>query len=108
MQKRQKNYLKDGWGSELLQVTLVFIYSKCNQKEKAEALMNRFLKYASENTLEDPWDLSYIYYLKGDYQKAIEWEEKSIDVKSFGAYLLNISIFYNKKYFNSREHQHFK
>ena len=103
--EKAEKLFKDGWGSELLQVTLVFIYSKCNQKEKAEALMNRFLKYASENTLEDPWDLSYIYYLKGDYQKAIEWEEKSIDVKSFGAYLLNISIFYNKKYFNSPEHQ---
>ena len=96
---------KDGWGSELLQVTLAFIYSKCNQKEKASAVMNRFMKYASENTLEDPWDLSYIYYLKGDYQKANEWEEKSIAIRSFGSYLLNINIFYNKKYFNSPEHQ---
>ena len=96
---------KDGWGSELLQVTLAFIYSKCNQKEKASAVMNRFMKYASENTLEDPWDLSYIYYLKGDYQKAYEWEEKSIATRSFGAYLLNIRIFYDKKYFNSPEHQ---
>ena len=52
----------DRWGSELLQVTLVFSYTKCNQKEKADAVMNRFFKYASENKVEDPWDMSYIHY----------------------------------------------
>ncbi|HKI77002.1 MAG TPA: protein kinase [Ignavibacteriaceae bacterium] len=102
---KAEKLFKDGWGSELLQVTLAFIYSKCNQKEKFSAVMNRFMKYTSENTLKDPWDLSYIYYLKGDYQKAYEWEEKSIATRSFGAYLLNIKIFYDKKYFNSPEHQ---
>jgi len=103
--EKAEKLFKDGWGSEILQVTLAFIYSKCNQKEKAGAVINRFMKYASENTLEDPWDLSYIYYLKGNYQKANEWEEKSIATRSFGAYLLNIKIFYDKKYFNSPEHQ---
>ena len=103
--EKAEKLFKDGWGSELLQVTLAFIYSKCNQKEKAGAVMNRFMKYASENTLEDPWDLSYMYYLKGDYQKANVWEEKSIATRSFGAYLLNINIFYDKKYFSSPEHQ---
>jgi serine/threonine protein kinase len=103
--EKAEKLFKDGWGSEILQVTLAFIYSKWNQKEKAGAVINRFMKYASENTLEDPWDLSYIYYLKGNYQKANEWEEKSIATRSFGAYLLNIKIFYDKKYFNSPEHQ---
>ncbi len=103
--ERAEQLFKDGWGSELLQVTLVFIYKKCNQKEKAEAIMNRFFKYASENTLEDPWDLSYIYYLKGDYQKANEWEEKVIAERSSEAYLLNLPIFYDKKYFESPQHQ---
>ena len=58
---KAEKLFKDGWGSELLQVTLVFIYSKCNQKEKADAVVNRFFKYASANKVEDPWDLSYIY-----------------------------------------------
>jgi len=89
----------DRWGSELLQVTLVFIYTKCNQKEKADAVMNRFFKYASENKVEDPWDMSYIYYLKGDYKNANEWEEKAIAERSSDAYLLNITIFYDKQYF---------
>jgi serine/threonine protein kinase len=103
--EKAEKLFKDGWGSELLQVTLVFIYSKCNQKEKAKEVLDRFLKYASENTLEDPWDLSYIYYLKGDYKKANEWEEKTVEARSFGAYLLNINIFYDKKYFEGTEHQ---
>jgi len=102
---KAEKLFKDGWGSELLQVTLVFIYSKCNQKEKADAVVNRFLKYSSTNKIEDPWDLSYIYYLRGDYQKANEWEEKAIAERSPNAYLLNISIFYDKKYFEGAAHQ---
>jgi hypothetical protein len=57
---------KDGWGSELLQTQLGFIYKNCNQKEKVDAVINRFLKYAAENTSERPFTLSFIYYLKGD------------------------------------------
>jgi class 3 adenylate cyclase/TolB-like protein/Tfp pilus assembly protein PilF len=102
---KAEKLFKDGWGSELLQVTLVFIYSKCNQKEKADAVVNRFYKYASTNKIEDPWDLSYIYYLRGDYQKANEWEEKAIAERSSDAYLLNINIFYDKKYFEGVAHQ---
>ena len=102
---KAEKLFKDGWGSELLQVTLVFIYSKCNQKEKADAVVNRFFKYASANKIEDPWDLSYIYYLRGDYYKANEWEEKAIAERSPDAYLLNITIFYDKKYFEGAAHQ---
>ena len=102
---KAEKLFKDGWGSELLQVTLVFIYSKCNQKEKADAVVNRFFKYSSTNKIEDPWDLSYIYYLRGDYQKANEWEEKAIAERSPDAYLLNITIFYDKKYFEGAAHQ---
>ena len=102
---KAEKLFKDGWGSELLQVTLAFIYSKCHQIEKADAVINRFLKYASTNKVEDPWDLSYIYYLLGDYKKANEWEEKAIAERSPDAYLLNISIIYEKKYFESVAHQ---
>ena len=102
---KAEKLFKDGWGSELLQVTLVFIYSKCNQKEKADAVVNRFFKYSSTNKIEDPWDMSYIYYLKGDYKNANEWEEKAIAVRSSDAYLLNITIFYDKKYFEGVAHQ---
>ncbi len=103
--RRAEELFKDGWGSELLQVTLVFIYKNCNEKEKADSVLNRFLKYASENTLEDPWNLSYIYYLKGDYKKANEWEEKTIEMKSLSAYLMYLPLFYSKEYFQSDAHQ---
>ena len=102
---RAEELFKDGWGSELLQVALTFIHHSCNNKEKADFLMNRFFKYASENTLEDPWTLSYIYYLKGDYSKAVDWEEKVEEGRYPLAYTMNLPIFYNKEYFESREHQ---
>jgi len=102
---KAEKLFKDGWGSELLQVTLVFIYTKCNQKENAGAVMNRFFQYSTTNKIEDPWDMSYIYYLKGDYKNANEWEEKAIAERSPDAYLLNINIFYDKKYFEGSAHQ---
>jgi len=103
--EKAEQLFKDGWGSELLQVTLAFIYTKCNQKEKADAVINRFLKYAAENTVKDPFTLSSIYQAKGDYKKAIEWEEKTIEAKSPSAYLMNLPLFYDKKFFESPEHQ---
>ena len=96
---------KDGWGSELLQTQLGFIYKNCNQKEKADAVIDRFLKYAAENTLKDPFTLSYIYYLKGDNKKAIEWEEKTMEGKFPSAYLMSIAKIYDKEYFQSEDHQ---
>ena len=102
---KAEKLFKDGWGSELLQATLAFIYTRCNEKVKADAVINRFLKYASENKVEDPFTLSAIYYLKGDYKKANEWEQKTVDERSPSAYLLNVPLVYDKKYFESPEHQ---
>ena len=96
---------KDGWGSELLQTQLGFIYKNCNQKEKADAVIDRFLKYAAENTMKDPFTLSYIYYLKGDNKKATEWEEKTMEGRFPSAYLMSIAKIYDKEYFQSEDHQ---
>jgi class 3 adenylate cyclase/TolB-like protein/Flp pilus assembly protein TadD len=96
---------KDGWGSELLQTQLGFIYKNCDQKEKADTVINRFLKYAGENTVKDPFTLSYIYYLKGDNKKANEWEEKTMEGKFPSAYLMSIAKIYDKEYFQSEAHQ---
>ena len=95
----------DGWGSELLQVALAFIYTKSNVKAKADRVINRFFKYATTNKVEDPWDFSYVYYLRGDYQKANEWEEKAIAERSPDACLMNLNIMYDKKYFGGAAHQ---
>ncbi len=103
--KRAESLFKDGWGSELLQATLVFIYQHCKEKAKADSVTNRFLKYAAENTVEDPFTLASIYVSKGDYKKAHEWEEKTIEKKSLSAYLMNIPLIYNKEYFQSAAHQ---
>ena len=96
---------KDGWGSELLQTQLCFIYKSCNQKEKADAVINSFLKYAAENTVKDPFTLSFIYYLKGDYKNANEWEEKTMEGKFPSAYLMSLAIIYDNEYFQSEAHQ---
>lgn len=91
--------------ARILQVTLTFIYLKCDHKENADAVVNRFFNYASANKVEDPWNLSYIYYLKGDYKKANEWEEKVVSERSPNAYLLNLTIFFDNKYFEGAAHR---
>jgi TolB-like protein/lipoprotein NlpI len=103
--EKAEKLMKDGWGSELLQMTLLFIYKNCGQKEKADAVINRFLKYVSENTPEDPFSVALLYYLKGDFKKTIEWEEKTLEVRSPSAYLMNIPIFYDKEFFKGEDHQ---
>jgi len=102
---KAEKLFQDGWGSELLQVALAFIYTKSNDRTNADRVMNRFLKYAATNKVEDPWDLSYIYYLKGDHQKANEWEQKAVAERSPNAYLMDITIMYDKKYFEGEAHQ---
>ena len=96
---------KDGWGSELLQTQLGFIYKSCGQKEKANTVITRFLKYAAENTVKDPFTLSFIYYLNGDYKKANEWEEKTMEGKFPSAYLMSLAKIYDQEYFQSEAHQ---
>jgi len=103
--EKAEKLFQDGWGSELLQVALAFIYTKSNDKAKSDRVINRFLDYAAKNKVEDPWDLSYIYYLRNDFQKANEWEEKAVEQKSPDAYLMNVLIIYDKKYFESAAHQ---
>jgi tetratricopeptide (TPR) repeat protein len=102
---KAEKLFEDGWGSELLQVALAFIYTKSHDRTNADRVIDRFLKYAATNKVEDPWDLSYIYYLKGDLQKANQWEEKAVAERSPDAYLMNINIMYDKKYFESETHQ---
>ncbi len=103
--KRAEELFTDGWGSELLQATLANTYRQCGQKEKSDSIIARFLKYAASNTLEDPWNLAYVYHLKGDYVKAIDWERKSVEQRSPGAYLMNISMLYDKAFYESAGHQ---
>jgi len=103
--EKAEQLMKDGWGSELLQMTLVFIYKNCGQKEKADAVINRFLKYVSENTPEDPFSVAFLYYLNEDFKKTIEWEEKTLEVRSPSAYLMNIPLFYDKEFFKGEDHQ---
>ncbi|HEX6849487.1 MAG TPA: tetratricopeptide repeat protein, partial [Chitinophagaceae bacterium] len=97
--------IPDGWGSELIQAALASIYIKSNDQKNADRLMKRFLEYAATNNVEDPWTLSYIYYLKGDHQKANQWEEKAVAERSPNAYLMNVTIMYDKKYFEGEAHQ---
>jgi len=103
--KSAEQLLKDGWGSELLQTQLAFIYKNCDQKEKADTVITRFLKYAAENTVKDPFTLSYIYYLKGDNKRANEWEVKTMEGRSPSAYLMSLAKLYDQEYFESDAHQ---
>ena len=99
--------LKDGWGSELIQASIIGNYQAAGNKAKADSLINRFLGYASTNTVKDPFALSCIYRLKHDYVKAVEWEEKTLQQRSPSAYILALPINYtgDEDFYKSEGHQ---
>ena len=99
--------LKDGWGSELIQAAIVSNYQAAGNKAKADSLINRFLDYASKNTVKDPYALSCIYRLKHDYVKALEWEEKTVQQRSPSAYILAVPFQYigDEYFYKSEGHQ---
>ncbi len=99
--------LKDGWGSELIQASLIWNYLNSGNKAKADSLMNRFLDYASKNTVKDPFTLSSVYRLKKNYPKALEWEEKTVQQRSPSAYILALPFQYmgDEDFYKSEGHQ---
>jgi len=99
--------LKDGWGSELIQGSMISNYQAAGNIAKADSLINRFLDYASKNTVKDPFTLSTVYRLKKDYVKALEWEEKTVQQRSPSAYLLALPIAYYgyEDFYKSEGHQ---
>lgn len=102
---KAQTLFKDGWGSELLQAALAMIYSKSNDKEKADAVIKRFLTYAAQNTVKDPATLAFIYQMNGNFEKAIEWEKKALEQRSPNAYNFYIPFGADKEFYNSPEHQ---
>ena len=99
--------LKDGWGSELIQAAIMGNYQTAGNKAKADSLINRFLDYASKNTVKDPYALSCVYRMKQDYKKALEWEEKTVQQRSPSAYILAIPFQYmgDEDFYKSEGHQ---
>lgn len=99
--------LKDGWGSELIQASIMFNNQAAGNKAKADSLSNRFLAYASKNTVKDPYALSCVYRLKHDYAKALEWEEKTVQQRSPSAYILAVPFQYmgDEDFYKSAGHQ---
>jgi TolB-like protein len=99
--------LKDGWGSELIQASLIWINLYSGNTAKSDSLINRFLEYASKNTVKDPYTLSCIYRFKHDYPKALEWEEKTLQQHSPSAYLFAIPFQFlgNDDFIKSQGHQ---
>ncbi len=99
--------LKDGWGSELIQVALMGNYHAAGNKAKADSISNRFLDYASRNTVKDPFALSCVYRFKKDYPKALEWEEKTLQQRSPSAYILALPFQYMgyEDFYKSQGHQ---
>jgi hypothetical protein len=92
-------------GPNYCRVNLLPFIKSCDQKQKADTVINRFLKYAAQNTVQDPFALSFVYYLQGDNKKANEWEIKTMEGRFPSAYLMSIAYLYDKKYFEGEAHQ---
>ena len=105
LSNKAQELLSDGWGSELFQCTFAYTYMHCDKPKDADKIVSQFFIYANENTVEDPFTLALMYYIKGDYANALIWEEKTVEGRYPSAYMFNIPLFYNDDFFNSPGHQ---
>ena len=104
---KAESLLKDGWGSELIQASIIGNYQAAGNNTKADSLINRFLNYASKNSVKDPFAISCIYRFKHDFVKALEWEEKTLLQRSPSAYILALpnQYFGYEDFYKSDGHQ---
>lgn len=82
------------WGSELIEMALIYIYTNCNNEQKQEELTKQFFEHVTKDNYEDPFAVFYVYYLNGELESALDWAERSWNEKEASSYLINIDIFY--------------
>jgi serine/threonine-protein kinase len=88
------------WGSELIEMALIYIYTNCNNHSKRKELTKQFFEHVNEDNYDDPFAVFYVYYLNGDLDTALDWAERSFKEKEASSYLFNIDIFYNDDLLN--------
>lgn len=88
------------WGSELIEMALIYIHTNCHNDSKKTELIKQFFKHVNEDNYEDPFAVFYVYYLKGEIDNALDWAERSFKEKESSSYLFNIDIFYNDDLLN--------
>jgi TolB-like protein/Flp pilus assembly protein TadD len=82
------------WGSELIEMALIYIYTNCNNVSKRTELVKKFFEHVNEDNYEDPFAVAYVYYLNGELETALDWMERSWKEKEASSYLINIDVFY--------------
>lgn len=88
------------WGSELIEMALIFIHTNCNNVSKRKELIKKFFEHVNEDNYEDPFAVAYVYYLNGELETAIDWMERSWKEKEASSYLINIDVFYKEDILN--------
>ena len=82
------------WGSELIEMALIYIYTNCNNVSKRTELTKIFFEHVNENNYDDTIAVAYVYYLNGDLETALDLMEKGWKEKEASSYLINIDVFY--------------
>ncbi|MDX1470202.1 MAG: hypothetical protein R3213_01795 [Flavobacteriaceae bacterium] len=86
------------WGSELIESGSLFVYNRCGNQTELKKRADIFLERVTEDNYEDPFTLYYVYYNLGEYEKALEWANRSIDEKAPSTYLMNIELFVTQEF----------
>jgi len=96
---RARELLGD-WGSELLESTFIFIFTRCGNDQKKAELTERFLSRVNESNYRDPFAVFMLYYNNGDLETALDWAERCVEDREAGTYLFNADIFYQEDLLN--------
>ncbi|MFY0627033.1 MAG: hypothetical protein JXR07_12105 [Reichenbachiella sp.] len=82
------------WGSELLEASIIFVYTKSRNKQKSEELIEKFFHHVNENNYQDPYAVSWVYGLNGETDLAIDWAERTKKEKATSSYYILIDRFH--------------
>lgn len=93
--------LLDGWGSELIESALIYIYGNCDNNSKKAELTKQFFEHVNENNYKDPFAVFSVYNVNGEVETALDWAERCVEEKETGTYLLNIDVFYTDDLLNN-------
>jgi len=88
------------WSTELLESSFINIYTQCQNEQKKNDLIDKFLARVNEDNYEDPFAVFIVHYLNGDLETALDWGERCLEDKEAGCYLFNIDVFYDDQIMN--------
>jgi class 3 adenylate cyclase/TolB-like protein/Tfp pilus assembly protein PilF len=97
--------LLDGWDSEVLRSTFIYIQNRSGHPDEARRQAAEFYAHIDAHSYEDPLSVMFVHYAFKEYDQAIDWAERMVKERSPSVYLLIIESFWDEELYFSPRYQ---